>query len=181
VLGTFAGGIGDFFYTTPPAVNPITFTLTSLAGNGLPEQTDVVAVGSCDTIPWAPPEADAPGSATAGETITVEGEGCPAGTVTAQLLDEEGSSTILASGTTEATAFDEPFSIEITVPDDVAAGDAVIEVFCGTADEPLSEATVLAIALTAQPTTTTTPTTARAPAPVSPAPTTVARTPAFTG
>jgi hypothetical protein len=51
VLGTFAGGIGDFFYTTAPAANPITFTLTSLAGNGLPEQVDYVAQGSCDGLP----------------------------------------------------------------------------------------------------------------------------------
>jgi len=51
VLGTFAGGIGDFFYTTAPQYNPITFTLTSLAGNGLPEQVDFVAQGSCDGLP----------------------------------------------------------------------------------------------------------------------------------
>lgn len=51
VLGTFAGGIGDFFYTTAPAYNPITFTLTSLAGNGLPEQVDYTAQGTCDGLP----------------------------------------------------------------------------------------------------------------------------------
>ncbi len=51
VLGTFAGGIGDFFYTTPPAANPITFTLTSLAGNGLPEQIDVFEQGECAGLP----------------------------------------------------------------------------------------------------------------------------------
>jgi hypothetical protein len=51
VLGTFAGGIGDFFYTTAPAYNPITFTLTSLAGNGLPEQVDYVAQGNCAGLP----------------------------------------------------------------------------------------------------------------------------------
>jgi hypothetical protein len=51
VLGTFAGGIGDFFYTTPPAANPLTFTLTSLAGNGLPEQIDFVAEGGCSGLP----------------------------------------------------------------------------------------------------------------------------------
>lgn len=51
VLGTFSGGIGDFFYTTAPAANPITFTLTSLAGNGLPEQVDYVAQGSCAGLP----------------------------------------------------------------------------------------------------------------------------------
>lgn len=51
LLGTFAGGIGNFFYTTPPAANPITFTLTSLAGNGFEEQIDVVAQGNCAGLP----------------------------------------------------------------------------------------------------------------------------------
>jgi hypothetical protein len=51
VLGTFAGGIGDFFYTTAPQFNPITFTLTSLAGNGLLEQVDYVAQGNCVGLP----------------------------------------------------------------------------------------------------------------------------------
>jgi len=50
VLGVFAGGIGDFFYTTPPQANPITFTLTSLAGNGLPEQVDYVQSGYCQEL-----------------------------------------------------------------------------------------------------------------------------------
>lgn len=50
-LGTFSGGIGDFFYTTAPQFNPITFTLTSLAGNGLPEQVDFVTQGNCDGLP----------------------------------------------------------------------------------------------------------------------------------
>jgi len=50
VLGVFAGGIGDFFYTTPPQANPITFTLTSLAGNGLPQQVDYVQSGYCQGL-----------------------------------------------------------------------------------------------------------------------------------
>lgn len=53
-LDSYAGGIGTFVYTTPPAFNPITFVLTSLAGNGLPEQIDVVAVGICETITFVP-------------------------------------------------------------------------------------------------------------------------------
>jgi hypothetical protein len=178
VLGTFAGGVGDFFYTTPPALNPITFTLTSLAGNGLPEQVDYVQVGVCDTIDWAAPEASAPGSATAGESITIDGEGCPAGTVTADLLEEEGSTTVLATGTTEATAFEDPFSIELTIPAGAPVGDAVILVYCGTAADPISEAVVLGLSIVAQPTTTTTiATTTTAPRPAQP----VAVTPAFTG
>lgn len=62
VLGNFAGGIGDFFYTTPPAANPITFTLTSLAGNGLPEQIDFVAQGVCPAlVPTVPVPVGGPG------------------------------------------------------------------------------------------------------------------------
>jgi hypothetical protein len=53
-LTEFVGGLGNFFYTTPPAFNPITFTLTSLAGNGLPEQIDVLEVGLCNTITFIP-------------------------------------------------------------------------------------------------------------------------------
>jgi hypothetical protein len=53
VLGTFAGGIGDFFYTTAPQYNPITFRLTSLAGNGFAEQVDVLVQGSCAGLPTA--------------------------------------------------------------------------------------------------------------------------------
>jgi len=49
-LSTFSGGIGDFFYTEPPRANPITFRLTSLAGNGLPEQLDYEQEGFCDQI-----------------------------------------------------------------------------------------------------------------------------------
>lgn len=50
-LGSFGGGIGNFFYTTPPAYNPITFVLTSLEGNSLPEQIDVYEQGFCDGLP----------------------------------------------------------------------------------------------------------------------------------
>jgi hypothetical protein len=51
VLGSFAGGIGNFFYTTPPQANPLRFRLTSLAGNGLPEQLDYFAEGACAGLP----------------------------------------------------------------------------------------------------------------------------------
>jgi hypothetical protein len=51
VLGSFAGGIGNFFYTTPPQTNPLRFRLTSLAGNGLPEQIDYFAEGECVGLP----------------------------------------------------------------------------------------------------------------------------------
>lgn len=50
VLGSFAGGIGDFFYTQAPLANPITFRLTSLAGNGLPEQIDYEQQGWCEGL-----------------------------------------------------------------------------------------------------------------------------------
>lgn len=60
VLGTFGGGIGDFVYTTPPAANPITFTLTSLAGNGFAEQVDYVSQGSCAGLPTVGGSASCP-------------------------------------------------------------------------------------------------------------------------
>ncbi|MBK8024875.1 MAG: hypothetical protein IPK19_26520 [Chloroflexi bacterium] len=50
-LTTYNGGIGVFNYTTAPDFNPLTFTLTSLAGNGLPEQVDYVQQGSCVGLP----------------------------------------------------------------------------------------------------------------------------------
>ena len=50
-LGSYGGGIGNFAYTTAPQFNPLTFTLTSLAGNGLPEQVDYVQQGNCDGLP----------------------------------------------------------------------------------------------------------------------------------
>lgn len=53
-LQTYSGGIGTFNYTVAPAANPITFTLTSLAGNGLPEQVDVYAEGDCEELSPVP-------------------------------------------------------------------------------------------------------------------------------
>jgi hypothetical protein len=53
-LNDYVGGIGTFVYTTAPAFNPITFILTSLAGNGLPEEIDVLEQGFCDTITFVP-------------------------------------------------------------------------------------------------------------------------------
>ncbi len=50
-LGTYSGGIGSFIYTTAPQFNPLTFKLTSLAGNGLPEQVDYVQQGTCAGLP----------------------------------------------------------------------------------------------------------------------------------
>jgi LysM repeat protein len=50
-LGSFAGGMGNFTYTTPPQYNPIVFTLTSLAGNGFAEQVDVQTEGTCAGLP----------------------------------------------------------------------------------------------------------------------------------
>jgi hypothetical protein len=177
ILGTFAGGIGDFFYATPPAANPLTFTLTSLAGNGLPEQVDFVAYGVCDSLPFAAPTADAPGAADAGETITITGEGC-IGPATAVLLESEGSETVLASGTTEAVGGEE-FAIELAIPADTPTSERVIEVFCGTVEAPDGEAVVLGISILGQaaPTTTVPPTAPAAPRPATP----VAATPAFTG
>ncbi len=51
-LGTYGGGIGDFTYTRAPQFNPLTFTLISKAGNGLPEQVDFVATGECPGLPY---------------------------------------------------------------------------------------------------------------------------------
>ncbi len=51
LLDTYVGGTGNFLYTTTPQYNPITFTVMSLAGNGLPEQVDFVAQGDCDGLP----------------------------------------------------------------------------------------------------------------------------------
>lgn len=53
-LGTYSSGIGDFAYSRAPQYNPITFTLISKAGNGLPEQVDVVATGECPGLPYFP-------------------------------------------------------------------------------------------------------------------------------
>lgn len=54
VLGTFAGGMGTFPYTTAPEFNPITATVTSLAGNGLAEETQLLGVGECPGLPDLP-------------------------------------------------------------------------------------------------------------------------------
>ncbi|MFN7941940.1 MAG: IPTL-CTERM sorting domain-containing protein [Thermoanaerobaculia bacterium] len=54
-LGTYTGGlINTTLYVTPPRVNPITMTVTSLAGNGLPEEVDYVASGVCSGLPVWP-------------------------------------------------------------------------------------------------------------------------------
>jgi hypothetical protein len=153
VLGTFAGGIGTFAYTTPPAANPITFTLTSIAGNGLPAQVDYVATGVCEGLIYAPPTAEAPTGATAGETITVTGSGCPEGPVTVRLLESDGTE---ALATAEGVADGEgDFAVDLTVPAGAVPGEYVIEVWCGDESEPTSEVTVLGIDVTADSTSTT--------------------------
>ena len=50
VLGAYGGGIGNFTYDLAPQANPITFRLTSLAGNGLPEQLDYEQQGWCEGL-----------------------------------------------------------------------------------------------------------------------------------
>ena len=67
------------------------------------------------------------------------------------------------------------------IPDDVATGDYVIEVFCGTAEEPVSEATVLGISVLGQPSPTTTVAPVAPVVPVAQPAAAVATTPAFTG
>jgi hypothetical protein len=198
-LGGSDGDYGSFETSYVPVSSPITYALfdltaadlAALSGFGDSDQEYfdyVVANATCLTeqfldetdlaIPAAPafplcvvdpPEADAPETADPGETITVEGVGCPPGPVTAQLLEEEGSSTVLASGTTDVTATDDPFEIEIAVPDDMPGGEAVIVVFCGEAEAPLGEGAVLSIAITSQETTTTTASTTTTAPPAPPA------------
>ncbi len=68
-LTTFGGGIGNFTYSTPPAANPLTFTLTSLAGNGLPEQVDYVQQGTCAGLPTAGDTAACPVPLPAGSVV----------------------------------------------------------------------------------------------------------------
>jgi hypothetical protein len=54
-LGTYVAGlINTTPYTVAPASNPLTMKLTSLAGNGLPEQVDYVAQGGCANLPTWP-------------------------------------------------------------------------------------------------------------------------------
>jgi hypothetical protein len=51
-LGSYAAGlINTTSYTTLPQANPITFTIISHAGNGLPEQIDLSVTGSCGGLP----------------------------------------------------------------------------------------------------------------------------------
>ncbi|MEZ4667659.1 MAG: hypothetical protein R3E39_07050 [Anaerolineae bacterium] len=51
-LGTYSAGlINTTSYTTPPQANPITVTVISLAGNGLPQQIDFTVSGSCPGLP----------------------------------------------------------------------------------------------------------------------------------
>jgi len=50
-LTTYTDGIGDRPWTSPPQYNPITWTLTSLAGNGFAEHLDFAATGSCAGLP----------------------------------------------------------------------------------------------------------------------------------
>jgi hypothetical protein len=180
-LGTFAAGmLGTTLYTTAPEANPITFTLTSLAGNGLPEQVDVTSVGACDTIPWAAPTAAAPPSGVQGETVTVTGSGCPAGVVSAQLDHLDGDLlTMVATGTDEVTGPEDGFSIDLVIPADAPAGDALITVTCGPADDPSSDATVLPFSIVAAETPTT-PSTA-APTTTAAATQPTATSPRFTG
>ncbi|MET0626938.1 MAG: hypothetical protein ABW033_00600 [Acidimicrobiia bacterium] len=60
-LGTYGPGLIDTTnYTTPPAANPITMYVTSLAGNGLPEEVNSYGSGTCDEIPTANCEVPAP-------------------------------------------------------------------------------------------------------------------------
>ncbi len=182
-LGTYSAGlINTTAYATAPAVNPLRFTLTSHAGNGLPEQVDVDVTGSCDSIPWVAPDATAPATATQGTTISVDGSGCPAGTVTAELRSDISDVTPLVSGTTTVTGPTDPFSIDLLVPADAPVGDAVISVFCGPAGEPASESTVLALTIASVPPTSAPPTTAPPTTTAPPAATTVVQTTAaFTG
>ena len=50
-LTEFSGGIGYGLYDSAPQYNPITFKLTSLAGNGFAEQVDYVSQGNCAGLP----------------------------------------------------------------------------------------------------------------------------------
>ena len=53
-LGSYTGGlINTTAYVTAPSFNPITMTLTSLAGNSLPQQVDFTAQGTCPGLPTA--------------------------------------------------------------------------------------------------------------------------------
>jgi hypothetical protein len=54
-LGTYAAGLIDTTpYTVAPSANPITFTLTSLAGNGLLQHVDYTQQGMCQGLVSVP-------------------------------------------------------------------------------------------------------------------------------
>jgi hypothetical protein len=178
-LGSYAAGLlNTTAYTTAPALNPITFTTLSLAGNNLPEEVSVQEIGSCDTLDWAAPDATAPSSASPQQVVTVTGSGCPEGPVTAELHAEAGDGIALSTGVDDGVSgLDDPFSIGLPITIDTPPGPAVIEVFCGASEDPVSEVTVLDITIVAAPPPSSTSTT--------PAPTTVAQSgtvaPRFTG
>ncbi len=51
-LMSYAGGlINTTAYTTAPQYNPITLKVTSLAGNGLEEEVQILATGNCAGLP----------------------------------------------------------------------------------------------------------------------------------
>jgi len=55
-LGSYSGGLITLqTYTTPPVSNPLTITVTSLAGNGLPELVGYTATGTCAGLPFGDP------------------------------------------------------------------------------------------------------------------------------
>ncbi len=63
VLGSFAGGIGDFFYTQAPLANPITFRLTSLAGTACPSRSTTSSkAGAKGSTKWSPCRRSAAGA-----------------------------------------------------------------------------------------------------------------------
>ncbi|WP_133616491.1 Ig-like domain repeat protein [Leucobacter luti] len=49
--GVQSGTSGSLAYTQAPTRNPITFSITTLAGNGLPEHINWTASGNCSTLP----------------------------------------------------------------------------------------------------------------------------------
>lgn len=48
----FTGPVGSFLWQNPPQANPLTLTLTSLAGNGYEEQLVFSVTGECEGLPW---------------------------------------------------------------------------------------------------------------------------------
>lgn len=53
LAGVETDGPGTVPYTTAPTANPITFTVVSQAGNGLPRQVSLNLSGSCGNLPPA--------------------------------------------------------------------------------------------------------------------------------